>query len=107
MKMAVGGDGFVYTPTELETYSPLHSLHVTQSKATLNTKKFTLNISGSRVIFRTESGSKSTDSSGLAKDLLQLLTETANKQVKSVMGGQPMELDDLLLGTEEVLKKYE
>ena len=107
MKMAVGGDGFVYTPTELETYSPLHSLHVTQSKATLNTKKFTLNIAGSKVILRAENGSKSTDSAPLAKDLLQLLTETANKQVKSVMEGQPMELDDLLVGTEEVLKKYE
>jgi hypothetical protein len=107
MKMAVGSDGFVYTPTELETYSPLHSLHVTRSKATLNTKKFTLNISGNRVILRAENGSRSTDSAGLAKDLLQLLTETANKQVKSVMEGQPMELDDLLLGTEEVLKKYE
>ncbi len=107
MKMAVGSDGFVYTPTELETYSPLHSLHVTQSKATLNTKKFTLNIAGNRVIVRAENGSKSTDAAGLAKDLLRLLTETANKQVKSVMEGQPMELDDLLLGTEEVLKKYE
>ena len=107
MKMAVGSDGFIYTPIELETYSPLHSLHVTQSKATLNTKKFTLNISGNRVILRAENGSKSTDSAGLAKDLLQLLTETANKQVKSVMAGQPMELDDLLLGTEEVLKKHE
>lgn len=107
MKMAVGSDGFVYTPTELETYSPLHTLHVTPTKATLNANKFTLNITGNKVIIRSEDGSKSTESSGLAKDLRDLLTETANKQVMAVMGGQPMELDDMLLGTEEVLKKHE
>jgi hypothetical protein len=107
MKMAVGQDGFVYTPTELETYSPLHTLHVTPTKATLNANKFTLNIIGNRVILRSEDGSKSTESPGLAKDLLDLLTETANSQVKSVMSGQPMELDEMLLGTEEVLKKHE
>jgi len=107
MKMAVGQDGFVYTPTELETYSPLHTLHVTPTKATLNANKFTLNIVGNRVILRSEDGSKSTESPGLAKDLLDLLTDTANSQVKSVMSGQPMELDEMLLGTEEVLKKHE
>ena len=107
MKMAVGQDGFVYTPTELETYSPLHTLHVTSTKATLNANKFTLNIIGNKVILRSEDGSKSTESPGLAKDLLVLLTETANSQVKSVMSGQPMELDEMLLGTEEVLKKHE
>jgi len=107
MKMAVGQDGFVYTPTELETYSPLHTLHVTPTKATLNANKFTLNIIGNKVILRSEDGSKSTESPGLAKDLLVLLTETANSQVKSVMMGQPMELDEMLLGTEEVLKKHE
>ncbi len=107
MKMAVGSDGFVYSPTELETYSPLHTLSVTQSKATLNTKKFALNVSGNRVILRAEDGSRSTESAALAKDLLQLLTETANKQVKDVMEGQPMELDEMLVRTEEVLKKYD
>ena len=61
----------------------------------------------SKVILRSEDGSKSTESPGLAKDLLDLLTETANSQVKSVMSGQPMELDEMLLGTEEVLKKHE
>jgi hypothetical protein len=107
MKMAVGSDGFVYSPTELETYSPLHTLSVTQSKATLNTKNFALNVSGNKVILRAEDGSRSTESPALAKDLLQLLTETANKQVKDVMEGQPMELDDMIVRTEEVLKKYD
>lgn len=107
MKMAVGQDGFVYTPTELETYSPLHTLHVTPTKATLNASKFTLNIIGNKVILRSEDGSKSTESPALAKDLLDLLTETANHQVQSVIRGTPMELDEMLLGTEEVLKKHE
>ena len=107
MKMAVGQDGFVYTPTELETYSPLHTLRVTPTKASLNANKFTLNITGNKVILRSEDGSKSTESLGLAKDLRDLLTETANSQVKSVISGQPMELDEMLLGTEEVLKKHE
>lgn len=107
MKMAVGSDGFVYSPTELETYSPLHMLEVTQSKAVLNTKKFTLNISGNKVILRSEDGSKITESPELAKDLIELLTETANKQVRAVMDGLPMELDDMFVGTEEVLKKHE
>jgi len=107
MKMTVGSDGFTYSPTELETYSPLHTLHVAQSNATLNTKKFTLNVSGSKVNLRSEDGSKSTESSVLAKDLRELLAETANKQVKAVMEGEPMELDDMLVRTEEVLRKYE
>jgi len=107
MKMATGSDGFVYTPNELETYSPLHALHVTNSKATLNTRNFTLNVSGDKVVFRTEEGSKKTESAALAKDLRDLLTETANNQVKDVMTGEPMELDDMLVRTEEVLKKYE
>ncbi len=107
MKMAVGSDGFVYTPRELETYSPLHMLEVTPSKATLNTKKFTLNVSGNKVILRAEDGSKVTESAGLAKDLIELLTETANKQIRAVMEGLPMELDDMFAGTEEVLKKHE
>ncbi len=107
MKMAVGSDGFVYSPTELETYSPLHMLEVTQSKAVLNTKKFTLNVSGNKVILRADDGSKITESAALAKDLIQLLTETANKQVRAVMEGLPMELDDMFVGTEEVLKKHE
>ena len=107
MKMAVGSDGFVYSPTELETYSPLHMLEVTPSKAVLNTKKFTLNISGDKVILRSEDGSKITESASLARDLIELLTETANKQVRSVMDGLPMELDDMFAGTEEVLKKHE
>jgi hypothetical protein len=66
-----------------------------------------LNVSGNKVILRAEDGSRSTESAALAKDLLQLLTETANKQVKDVMEGQPMELDDMLVRTEEVLKKYD
>jgi hypothetical protein len=107
MKMAVGSDGFVYSPTELQTYSPLHMLEVTPSKAVLNTKKFTLNISGSKVILRSDDGSKVTESPEMAKDLIELLTQTANKQVRAVMDGLPMELDDMFAGTEEVLKKHE
>lgn len=107
MKMSVGSDGFTYSPTQLETYSPLHSLQITQSKATLNTRKFTLNVSEDKVLLRSEEGTKRTDSNDLARDLRDLLAETAKKQVKNVIAGQPIELDEMLARTEEVLKKYE
>lgn len=106
MKLKVGSDGFTYSPQELETYTPLHSLRVTKDKLTLNTKRFTLDVSGKRVILRTEDGSKSTDSEDLARDLRTLLAEMAKKQVSDVLEGQPIELDEMLSGTEELLKKY-
>lgn len=106
MKLKVGSDGFTYSPQELETYTPLHTLRVTKDKLTLNTKRFTLDVSGKRVILRTEDGSKSTDSEDLAKDLRTLLAEMAKKQVSDVLEGQPIELDEMLSGTEKLLKKY-
>ena len=106
MKLKVGSDGFSYSPQELETYTPLHSLKVTQDKVTLNTKRFTLDVIGARVILRTEDGSKRTDSAELARDLKALLADTAKKQVSDVLEGQPIELDEMLRGTEELLKKY-
>lgn len=106
MKLKVGSDGFTYTPQELETYTPLHTLRVTQDRVTLNTKSFTLDVIGSRVILRAEDGSKSTDSSLLARDLRALLADMAKKQVSDVLEGLPIELDEMLGGTEELLKKY-
>jgi hypothetical protein len=106
MKLKVGSDGFSYSPQELETYTPLHTLRVTQDKVTLNTKRFTLDVIGARVILRTEDGSKRTDSTELARDLKTLLADTAKKQVSDVLEGQPIELDEMLRGTEELLKKY-
>lgn len=106
MKLNVSSDGFSYSPNALETYTPLHTLRVTPDKVTLNTKKFTLDVIGTRVILRAEDGSKKTDSEQLAKDLRELLADTAKKQVSDVLGGQPIELDEMLSGTEELLEKY-
>lgn len=107
MKMTVGSDGFTYSPTELETYSPLHTLHITQSKVTLNTRKFTLLVSEDRVVLRSEEGTKSTNSADLARDLRGLLAETAKKHVKDVMDGIPIDLSEMLTATEEVLAKHD
>lgn len=107
MNLRVGSDGFTYSPSDIETFSPLHTLRVTKDKVTLNTKKFALNVSGGRVLLRTEGGSKSTDSGELAKDLRTLLADMAKKHVADVMEGEPIELDEMLNGTEELLKKYE
>ena len=107
MRLSVGADGFSYSPSEVETYSPLHTLHVTGEKVTLTTKKFALNISGDKVVLRGNEGSKSTDSSGLAKDLKDLLADAAKKHVRSVMQGQPIDLEDMLARTDEALRKYD
>ena len=107
MKLKVGSDGFSYSPHELETFTPLHTLRVTQEKVTLNTKRFTLDIVGTTVMLRTEDGSKKTESGQLAGDLRTLLADTAKKQVSDVLEGQPIELDEMLSGTEELLKKYD
>jgi hypothetical protein len=106
MKLKVGSDGFSYSPHELETYTPLHTLRVTQNKVTLNTKRFTLDVISDRVILRAEDGSKSTDSVELARDLKALLADMAKKQVSDVLEGLPIELDEMMSGTEELLKKY-
>jgi hypothetical protein len=107
MELAVGSDSFSYTPTEIKTASPLHSLHVTQDKITLDTRKFTLRVSGDNVVFRTEDKTNRTESKSLAHDLRSLLTETAKKQVKDVMEETPIDLVEMLSTTEEVLAKYD
>jgi hypothetical protein len=107
MKLTVGADGFHYSPTEVRTFSPLHTLDVANQKMTLNTRKFTLNVTADRVVLRAESGSKSTDSAALAQDLRTLFTEEAKKHVQDVMKGVPIDLDEMLSSTEEVLKKYD
>jgi len=107
MELAVGSDSFSYTPTEIKTASPLHSLHVTQDKITLDTRKFTLRVSGDNVVFRTEDKTSRTESKALAHDLRSLLTDTAKKQVKDVMEETPIDLVEMLTTTEEVLAKYD
>ena len=107
MELAVGSDSFSYTPTEVKTASPLHSLHVTQDKITLDTRKFTLKVSGDNVVFRTEDKTSKTESKALAHDLRALLTEAAKKQVKDVMEENPIDLVEMLTTTEEVLAKYD
>ena len=107
MELAVGSDSFSYTPTEVRTASPLHSLHVTQDKITLDTRKFTLKISRDNVVFRTEDKTSRTESKALAHDLRALLTEAAKKQVKDVMEENPIDLVEMLTTTEEVLAKYD
>jgi hypothetical protein len=107
MKLTVGADGFHYSPTEVKTFSPLHTLHVANQKMTLDTRKFTLNVTAERVVLRAESGSKSTDSAALAQDLRTLFTEEAKKHIQDVMKGVPIDLDEMLSSTEEVLRKYD
>jgi len=107
MKLTTGADGFHYSPTEVKTFSPLHTLYVANQKMTLNTGKFTLNVTGDRVILRAETGSKSTDSPDLARDLRNVFTDEAKKHIQDVMKGMPIDLDEMLSSTEEVLKKYD
>jgi len=107
MKLTVSADGFEYSPTQIKTFSPLHTLLVANQKMTLDTRKFSLNVTGERVVLRAESGSKSTDSADLAKDLRNLFTEEAKKHVQDVMKGVPIDIDEMLSATEEALKKYD
>jgi hypothetical protein len=107
MKLAVGSDSFTYSPSEVRTVSPHHTLQVTQDKVTLDTRKFTLKVSGDSVILRTEEKTSRTESKALANDLRSLLTETAKKQVKDVMEGSPIDLGEMFTTTEEVLAKYD
>ena len=107
MELAAGSDSFSYTPTEVKTTSPLHTLRVTEDKITLDIRKFTLKVSGDNVVLRTENKTSRTESRVLASDLRSLLTETAKKQVKDVMEGNPIDIGEMLNTTEEVLAKYD
>jgi hypothetical protein len=106
MKLSAGSDSFSYSPTEIVTTSPLHTLRIKQDKITLDTRKFTLKVSGDEVVLRTEDRTNSTKSDGLARDLRTLLTEASKKQVKDVMEGTPIDLGEMLAATEEVLSKH-
>src|SRR6266849_5906529 len=107
MELSAGSDSFSYSPTEVRTASPLHTLQVTQDKITLDIRKFTLKVSGDSVILRTEDKTNKTESKALAIFLRTLLTETAKKQVRDVMEGSPIDLVEMLNTTEEVLAKYD
>jgi hypothetical protein len=107
MELAAGSDSFSYSPTEVRTASPLHSLQVTQDKITVDIRKFTLKVSGDSVVLRTEDKTSRTESKALASDLRSLLTETAKKQVRDVMEGSPIDIGEMLNTTEEVLAKYD
>jgi hypothetical protein len=107
MKLIVGSDSFTYSPTEVKTSSPLHSLQVTQDKVTLDTRRFTLKVSGDTVILRTEDNTRSTVSKALADDLRTLLTDTAKRQVSDVMEGNPIDLSEMFTTTEAVLAKHD
>jgi hypothetical protein len=107
MELSAGSDSFSYSPTEIRTTSPLHTLRVTQDKITLDIRKFTLKVSGDTVFFRTEDKTNRTESKALASDLRSLLTETAKKQVSDVMEGTPIDIGEMLNTTEEVLAKYD
>ena len=107
MELAAGSDSFSYSPTEVKTASPLHTLRVTQDKITLDIRKFTLKVSGDTVVLRTEEKTSRTESKPLANDLRSLLTETAKKQVRDVMEGNPIDISEMLNTTEEALAKYD
>jgi hypothetical protein len=107
MELTVGADSFSYSPAEVRTASPLHTLQITQDKITLDTRKFTLKVLGDSVILRTEDKTSRTESKALASDLRSLLTETAKKQVRDVMEGTPIDLSSMFTTTEEALAKYD
>jgi len=107
MELSAGSDSFSYSPTEVRTASPLHALRVTQDKITLDIRKFTLKVSGDSVVLRTEDKTSRTESKALANDLRSLLTETAKKQVRDVMEGNPIDISEMLNTTEEALSKYD
>ncbi len=107
MELTAGSDSFSYSPTEVKTMSPLHTLQVTQDKITLDIRKFTLKVSGDTVVLRTEEKTSRTESKALANDLRSLLTETAKEQVRDVMEGSPIDIGEMLSTTEEVLAKYD
>lgn len=107
MKLTIGSDSFTYSPTEVKTASPLHALSVIQDKVTLDTRRFTLKVSGNTVVLRTEDRTRSTESKALADDLRTLLTDTAKRQVSDVMEGTPIDLSEMFTTTEAVLAKHD
>ncbi len=107
MRLMVGADSFSYSPREIITSSPLHTLQVTQDKIQLDTGKFTIKVSGDGVVLRTEQKTSATESKQLANDLRKLLTETAKKHVSDVMEGTPIELSEMFAATQEALIIYE
>ena len=107
MSLAVGSDSFSYSPTEVRTMSPHHSLQVTQDKIILDTRRFTLKVSGNNVVLRTETKTSTSESRAFANDLRVLLTETAKKQVRDVMEGTPIDLGEMFDTTEKVLAKHD
>ncbi len=107
MKMTSGSDGFEYDPTDIQTNSAMHTLHVTQNGISLDTEKFTVKIIGSKVVLRTGGKTRSTEDQALANDLKSVLAELARKQVRDVIDGLPIDLDELLTRTEEVLGRHE
>ncbi len=107
MELSAGSDSFSYSPTELRTASPHHTLQVTQNKITLDIRKFTLKVSGDTVFLRSEEKTSRTESKALATDLRSLLTEIAKKQVSDVMEGNPIDISEMLTTTEEALAKYD
>jgi hypothetical protein len=107
MRLAVGGDGFEYDPHEIKTTSPLHTLRIMQSVISLETSRFAVNVYPSRVLVRTAEGkTKSTESQQLANDLKEALTALAMKQVKDLIAGEPIDLEEMLTKTEGVLTRY-
>ena len=107
MELSAGSDSFSYSPREVKTASPHHTLRVTQDKITLDIRKFTLKVSGDTVVLRTEEKTSRTESKALANDLRTLLTEMAKKQLKDVMEGSPIDISEMLNTTEEALAKYD
>src|SRR5207249_3408264 len=107
IELSAGSDSFSYSPREVKTASPLHTLRLTQDKITLDIRKFTLKVSGDTVVLRTEDKTSRTESKALANDLRSLLTETAKKQVRDVMEGNPIDISEMLNTTEEALAKYD
>src|SRR5256886_17571439 len=105
MELVVGSDSFSYPPTEVKTASPPHSLHLTQDKITLDTRKFTLKVLGDDVVFRTEDKTSRTESKALDNDQRALLTEAAKKQVKDVMEANQIDVLEKLKTKKEELGK--
>src|SRR5207247_3922644 len=69
MELVAGSDSFSYSPTEVKTASPLHTLRVTQVKITLDIRRFTLNVSGDTFVLRTEVKTGRTEPKPLANHL--------------------------------------
>jgi hypothetical protein len=107
MRMTSGSDSFEYDPADIRTHSAMHTLHVTQNGVSLDTQKFTVKIVGSKVAFRSDGKTRSTESPALANDLKAVIAELARKQVQDVIDGVPIDLSEMLTKTEEALERHE